>query len=189
MKMDERQAKREAARLKLRERYLKERAARGQRRSSPNAKVPVGQVETRKWPVLDLGTHPEVKHDDWRLRVDGAVTHPMVYSWSEFMSLDQLEDVSDFHCVTTWSKLDMSWVGVPFWCLVDIVKPKSNCTVRALPWLRWLYDQLEPEAALEPDVLLVHTFDGAFDARTRWSLSNDYAKIVCMEGHQVDQSH
>ena len=159
--MDERQAKRETARLKLRERYLKERARRGQRRSLPNAKVPVGQIETRKWPVLDLGTHPEVKHDDWRLRVDGAVTHPMVYSWSDFMSLDQLEDVSDFHCVTTWSKLNMSWVGVPFWCLVDMVKPKSTAQYVLCHGYDGYTTNLSLEAALEPDVLLVHTFDGA----------------------------
>jgi DMSO/TMAO reductase YedYZ molybdopterin-dependent catalytic subunit len=32
-----------------------------------------------------------------------------MFSWDDFMSLPQVEDVSDFHCVTTWSRLNNHW--------------------------------------------------------------------------------
>ena len=65
--------------------------------------VPVGQTITQKWPVLDLGYHPEVSLDRWRLILDGEVENPLILTWDDFMNLPQTEDVSDFHCVTTWS--------------------------------------------------------------------------------------
>src|ERR1700754_3810433 len=74
--------------------------------------VPVGQTITRKWPVLDLGVQPEISLEEWQLVVDGDVEHPLELTWAEFMALPQTDDTSDFHCVTTWSKLDMNWKGV-----------------------------------------------------------------------------
>ena len=74
--------------------------------------LPVGQVETKKWPVLDLGVKPFVSLEAWRLVIDGAVQSPCELDWEALMSLEQVEDVSDLHCVTTWSKFDMRWRGV-----------------------------------------------------------------------------
>jgi DMSO/TMAO reductase YedYZ molybdopterin-dependent catalytic subunit len=67
--------------------------------------VPVGQTLTTKWPVLDLGYHPQIPMDMWRLTIDGEVENPIVLKWDDVMALPQTEDTSDFHCVTTWSKL------------------------------------------------------------------------------------
>ena len=38
--------------------------------------IPVGQVITTKWPVLDLGYQPDISLKDWKLIIDGAVEHP-----------------------------------------------------------------------------------------------------------------
>lgn len=32
--------------------------------------------------------------------------NPYTLTWDEFLQLPQVEDVSDFHCVTTWSLMD-----------------------------------------------------------------------------------
>ncbi len=64
--------------------------------------LPIGQTVTYKWPVLDLGYHPDISHDRWRLVIDGAVENPIRLTWKEFMALPQTKDTSDFHCVTTW---------------------------------------------------------------------------------------
>src|SRR5688572_4310219 len=69
--------------------------------------IPVGQVITKKWPVLDLGIQPSISLQEWSLRIEGAVENPLELNWPDFMGLPQTEDVSDFHCVTTWSRLDM----------------------------------------------------------------------------------
>src|SRR4051812_15366376 len=51
--------------------------------------IPIGQIETMKWPVLDLGEQPEISLQDWRLTINGAVEHPLVLLWNEFMALPQ----------------------------------------------------------------------------------------------------
>jgi DMSO/TMAO reductase YedYZ molybdopterin-dependent catalytic subunit len=95
--------------------------------------LPVGQVLTTKWPVLDLGVHPEVSLEDWRLILNGEVEHPVTLTWADFMALPQTEDTSDFHCVTTWSKLNIHWKGVRFMDLAAPVSPKETATT-AYPW-------------------------------------------------------
>lgn len=128
-------------------------------------KLPVGQREVKHWPVLDLGEHPEIPKAQWRLEVNGLVEAPHVYTWNDFMALPQTEDVSDFHCVTTWSRMDNHWQGVRFADLAAQSRP--------LPEARFVlitaYDtaggepyttNLPIEEAMLADVLLVHTWEG-----------------------------
>src|SRR5690242_15488105 len=74
--------------------------------------LPVGQHLVRSWPVLDLGEQPDVPQTTWRLELTGLVENPITLNWEQFMALPQVEDVSDFHCVTTWSRLNNRWKGV-----------------------------------------------------------------------------
>ncbi|MBI2833590.1 MAG: molybdopterin-dependent oxidoreductase, partial [Acidobacteria bacterium] len=76
--------------------------------------IPTGQHLVSNWPVLDLGDVPDIPLDRWRLEVGGLVESPVILTWDELMKLPQVEDVSDFHCVTTWSRLDNHWKGVRF---------------------------------------------------------------------------
>ena len=76
--------------------------------------LPVGQRQVSNWPVLDLGDVPTVDRDDWRLVVSGLVDNPLELTWDDFLALPQVEETSDFHCVTTWSRMDNRWKGVRF---------------------------------------------------------------------------
>ncbi|HYU26401.1 MAG TPA: sulfite oxidase-like oxidoreductase, partial [Thermoanaerobaculia bacterium] len=42
------------------------------------------------------------------------------------MTLPQVEDVSDFHCVTTWSRNDNHWKGVRFSAIAERAVPKRD---------------------------------------------------------------
>lgn len=123
--------------------------------------IPIGQTETNKWPVLDLGAQPDVPFSAWQLIIDGEVDHPVTLNWEEFMALPQTEDTSDFHCVTTWSKLNMNWKGVRLLDIAALVQPKETAT----HILCYGYDEYTTNVALEealkPDVLLVHTVEGS----------------------------
>jgi len=122
--------------------------------------IPVGQIVTAKWPVLDLGFQPMTPLNEWRLIVDGEADHPYTLNWQEFMAMPQTEDVSDFHCVTTWSKLGIKWRGVRMFDIAAMAQPK----VTATHILCYGYDgyttNMSLEEALKPDVLLVHAIDG-----------------------------
>jgi len=121
--------------------------------------LPVGQTITKKWPVLDLGVQPDITLDKWQLIVDGAVENPLALNWKDFMSLPQTTNTSDFHCVTTWSKLNIHWKGVRLLDLAALAQPKETAT----HILCYGYDDyttnVSLEEALKPDVLLAHTVE------------------------------
>lgn len=119
--------------------------------------LPVGQTITQKWPVLDLGYHPSITLDRWRLTVDGEVDNPVVLTWKDFMDLPQVEDTSDFHCVTTWSKMDMVWKGVRLMDIAALVQPKETATHILCYGYDTYTTNVSLEEALKPDVLLAHT--------------------------------
>jgi DMSO/TMAO reductase YedYZ molybdopterin-dependent catalytic subunit len=130
-------------------------------------RLPVGQHVVRNWPVLDLGEQPEVSLDTWKLEVGGLVEHPVTLTWNDFLALPQVDDVSDFHCVTTWSRFDNHWRGVRFSTLAELVVPNDDashvlCTgYDQMPGTSIPYTTNLPLArAVEDDVLLVHTWQG-----------------------------
>ena len=122
--------------------------------------LPVGQVYTKKWPVLDLGIHPNLSKDEWTLEIDGAVKTSFSLKWADLMELEQHEDQSDFHCVTTWSKIKMKWKGVRVSTLLALADPiEEACVVMC-----YGYDGYTTNVALEEllkeDVLVVHEYEG-----------------------------
>lgn len=122
--------------------------------------VPIGQHVVDKWPVLDLGTHPAMTLQEWRLRLDGSCDHPVTLTWLDFLNLPQTEDVSDFHCVTTWSKLDMPWVGVRLADLAALAQVRDTASHVLCHASDGYSTNLSLEEGLKPDVLLVHTWQG-----------------------------
>lgn len=122
--------------------------------------LPIGQVYTRKWPVLDLGIHPEVSLEAWRLEIDGAVNTPMTLTWEDMLALEQVEDTSDFHCVTTWSKVDMSWRGVRLSTLLALADPQADATHAMCHAHDGYTTNVALEELLKDDVLLAHTYEG-----------------------------
>ena len=130
-------------------------------------KLPVGQHLVRNWPVLDLGDVPDVPLSEWRLEVGGLVDNPVTLAWQDFLTLPQVEDVSDFHCVTTWSRYDNHWKGVRMRTLAELAVPHEHAQFvlftgyDVAPGSDIPYTTNLPLArAIEEDVLLVHTWEG-----------------------------
>ena len=87
------------------------------------ARVPPGQYLTEKWPVLHYGSVPRFDPKTWDFRVFGKVLNEFKLKWEEFLALPMTTVVADMHCVTTWSRLDQRWEGVPFAKIVELAKP------------------------------------------------------------------
>ncbi|MBX7222978.1 MAG: sulfite oxidase-like oxidoreductase [Blastocatellia bacterium] len=83
---------------------------------SPDTKrtnrIPPGQVQTRRWPVLHAGSVPSFNPATWDFRLFGLVEQEWRCTYNELLALPQVKVKSDFHCVTTWSLLDCLWEGV-----------------------------------------------------------------------------
>ncbi len=97
------------------------------RTARPDAeRLPPGQHLVKNWPVLDLGVHPRISPQTWTLRAYGAVQEPLTWDWAAFQAQPQHREVSDIHCVTTWSRYDNEWEGVATRTLLDVVHPKPE---------------------------------------------------------------
>ena len=123
--------------------------------------LPPGQKLTTGFPVLDLGVQPEIPLPDWTLTLDGLVDKPTTLDWAAVQALPQVEDVSDFHCVTTWSKYDCRWSGVPFTALYEPAQPRPEALFVYFTSYDGYSTNVPLEACLDDDVLLATHFDGA----------------------------
>jgi DMSO/TMAO reductase YedYZ molybdopterin-dependent catalytic subunit len=123
-------------------------------------RIPIGQHEVPNWPVLDLGVQPDIPLKDWSIEIKGDVEHPFRLSWKEFLALPQAKDTSDFHCVTTWSRMDNQWKGVAFKTIAEKAKPKPAARFVYMTGYDGYSTNLRLNECLDDDVLLVHTWNG-----------------------------
>jgi len=126
-----------------------------------NVRVPAGQTEVKNFPRLDLGIVPDVTAQSWRLRVYGLVENELNLDWAAFQAMNQVTDVSDFHCVTRWSQLDMDWQGVRAQDFLALAQPKSSAKFVTLHSYDGYTTNLPLEALLDDDVIIAHSVLGA----------------------------
>lgn len=74
-------------------------------------RVPPGQAETKKWPVLHYGNVPRVDLKGWEFRIEGLVGKGWSCGWEEFRALPWVDVKCDIHCVTRWSRLNNTFSG------------------------------------------------------------------------------
>jgi DMSO/TMAO reductase YedYZ molybdopterin-dependent catalytic subunit len=146
--------------IERKERWARKMSGREKALSRSTDRLPPGQHLTSGFPVLDLGIQPRVPLDQWELTVDGLVEQPRKFTWAEFEQLPRFHDVSDFHCVTTWSKYDCKWSGVAFFTLAEIVKPKPEAKFVYFTGYDGYSTNTAIENCLDDDVLIATAFDG-----------------------------
>jgi len=125
-------------------------------------RVPPGQVLTKGWPVLHAGSVPySLTPATWTLRVHGAVDAPYSLDYTQLLAMPQRSQTNDIHCVTSWSKLDMTWQGVEFRAIADRAKVRSEARFVVMECEQGFTTSLPLEALLEDDVLVAHRAAGA----------------------------
>lgn len=94
----------------------------------PAERIPPGQFVTEKFPVLHAGKVPKFEPQSWDFRIYGAVEKPLLLDYAQVRGRPATEANVDIHCVTTWSKLDTTWVGWATRDLLDEVEPLPEAT-------------------------------------------------------------
>jgi DMSO/TMAO reductase YedYZ molybdopterin-dependent catalytic subunit len=125
-----------------------------------SARLPRGQVLTKKWPVLTYGETPKLDLASWSFRCVGSVQEPVAWSWPEFLALPRAQVTSDVHCVTRWSRFDNRWEGV---AVAEILR-----RIRILPEATAVMVHADPdyttnlllEDLASADALLAYKHDG-----------------------------
>jgi DMSO/TMAO reductase YedYZ molybdopterin-dependent catalytic subunit len=126
---------------------------------SQSDRVPPGQYLAKGFPVLSYGETPQVSTDRWLFKVWGLVEDKS-FDWSDLMNLPQQDFTADFHCVTRWSKLDVTWRGVK---ITDLFKA-LEIDPKATHVLQHCYGGYTTNLSLEdfarPENFLAHTLNG-----------------------------
>ena len=129
--------------------------------SRPEAeRLPPGQHLVRDWPVLDLGEHPAITRENWRLLIGGAVENPAVWEWTDFERQPQTRSLSDIHCVTSWSRYDNEWGGVATRDLLAVVEPTPEAGFVLLHSYDGYTTNLTLEDFAGENALLAHSWQG-----------------------------
>ena len=124
-------------------------------------RVPPGQYLTNGFPVLTYGQTPIVTTQEWQVRIFGALESPeAIVTYADLLAMPQETVTADFHCVTRWSKLDVTWTGASIKTLLDRVQiSPTACHV-----MQHCYGGYTTNLPLEDFVregnYIVHTLDG-----------------------------
>lgn len=135
---------------------------RGRLRSSERStdRLPPGQHWTEGFPVLDLGIHPKVSQEEWRLELSGLVARCMALTWKDLDAMPRVEITADFHCVTTWSVKDCVWRGVPMSALLDATQPLDGVEQVFFTGYDGYTTNVAMEDVLEPRAMLATHLNG-----------------------------
>ncbi|MCM2303840.1 MAG: sulfite oxidase-like oxidoreductase [Elusimicrobia bacterium] len=148
-----------AAKARMLERFRKDMAVREENRST--SRLPPGQTWSKGFPVLDLGVHPPFDEKEWSFKVWGEVENPVTLDWKAFLALPRTSTVSDFHCVTTWSKMDARWGGVLMTDLLALVRPKPEAAFVIQHCAEQYTTNTSLLEASAPDAILACELDGS----------------------------
>ena len=113
------------------------------------------------FPVLDIGVRPALDKSTWTLRLFGLVNNAVTLNWSQCSALPQTSALSDMHCVTQWTQLDMCWESVTGCELVQLANPMDEAQFVTLHGDDDYTTNLPLETLLDDDVLIAHSVLGA----------------------------
>jgi len=103
---------------------------------------------------------PEFDRRTWVFRVEGLVENPVRMTYDEFLTLEKTADISDFHCVTGWSRFDNKGERVRFSDIAKIARPKTSARFASIECDGGYTTSLPLLELMEPDVLLTYIFNG-----------------------------
>ncbi len=124
-------------------------------------RIPPGQYEVKQLRVLHVGDIPRFDPQSWTFEVFGVVDRPFKLTWHEFLALTKVESMSDFHCVTGWSKLDNRWSGVQFKTVGHMAQPRGSAEYATIICDGGYTTSLPLRELLDDDVIFAYELDGA----------------------------
>jgi DMSO/TMAO reductase YedYZ molybdopterin-dependent catalytic subunit len=132
------------------------------------ASLPPGQFEMDDFPRFGLvqfarrfprdTTHISIK-------IEGDVEHVITVE-DELCNLARVDQISDFHCVTTWTRRSLTWTGVRFAdfyerIVVPRARPRPDAAFVTLRGQDGYASRLLLSDLLHPDVLLADRLQGS----------------------------
>ncbi len=124
------------------------------------SRLPPGQYQTTKWPVLHYGGIPRIDLGAWEFAVTGEVEEPRRWTWEQFTRLPRKAVQCDIHCVTAWSRFDNTFEGVAAAEVLRHVRVRPEATFVMVQSYGGYTTNLPLAALLDDDVVFAFTHDG-----------------------------
>jgi len=121
--------------------------------------LPPGQYEVNTLTVLNEGPIPSSDKATWTLEVYGLVDKELTLNFDKFREIPTVMSVSDFHCVTGWSKLGNKWEGVRFIDIMNMVGAQTAAIYATIECENDFTTQLMVADLSKDDVLLAYRLD------------------------------
>jgi DMSO/TMAO reductase YedYZ molybdopterin-dependent catalytic subunit len=122
--------------------------------------LPPGQSEIEQLKVLHTGfSIPPWDPETWRFEVYGHVDNPISLNYEEFRSLRKVTRISDFHCVTGWTKFHNKWEGVSFDTIKELAKIRPSARFATIECLGEYTTSLPISELVKNDVLFAYRLD------------------------------
>jgi len=133
----------------------------------PTRKLPPGQYEIAEFPRFGLTQFARrfpKSGAAFELGIRGDVDHPVTIT-DELQGLPRIDQVSDFHCVTTWTYRSVRWSGFLFADFYERIafpraRPQQGATFVIFRCQDGYAVGLPLSDLLAPDVLLADRMDG-----------------------------
>ncbi|NEW09844.1 molybdopterin-dependent oxidoreductase [Paenibacillus sp. SYP-B3998] len=127
----------------------------------PDSAAVVGGGTKGNFRIYTVTDIPTFSSDTWKFAVSGLVDRPSALSWEQFLKLERVVQVSDFHCVTGWSVYKCTWEGIPLKQLLAAAGVQSSAKfVKFYSGDRVYTDALSLDQAGMDDVLVAVLMDG-----------------------------
>ncbi|RYJ13660.1 sulfite oxidase-like oxidoreductase [Halogeometricum borinquense] len=123
-------------------------------------RLPPGQRETSRFPVLSKSGTPSWDPQSWAFDVWGAVEEELTFSYEEFQDIPAETQRQDFHCVTGWSKFDCEFTGVTFPTLAELAGVRDDAVHVMFHALDGYTTNLPLEDCMREEVMFVYEYDG-----------------------------
>ena len=129
--------------------------------------LPPGQREIEDFPRFGLtpfAVRFPTRVDAARLEIVGDVARSVIVG-DELAAVERVEQCSDFHCVTTWSKRSLRWSGIRFadfhrQIVVPLAEPAGDACFVVIHGQDGARTSMPLDDLLAPDVLLADRLDG-----------------------------
>jgi DMSO/TMAO reductase YedYZ molybdopterin-dependent catalytic subunit len=122
-------------------------------------RLPPGQ-RLVKWLQPMGGAPGSPNPEDFRLRISGEVERPLELDYRKLLSMPQVAQTCDVHCVTTWTCLDVGWTGVSVARLAELAGVKETARYAIFEAAHGYTTNVPLPEALKPDVLVAHRLNG-----------------------------
>jgi DMSO/TMAO reductase YedYZ molybdopterin-dependent catalytic subunit len=121
--------------------------------------LPPGQYEVPEMNILHISPMPSFDISTWNLIIDGMVKNPLEFNYEDVLKLPRVKSISDFHCVTGWTKFSNKWEGVSLKTIIKLAEPLANAKYALFLTDQVYTTSLPLDDLTRDDVLLAYRLD------------------------------